>query len=124
MKNKLDNLKKQLQDALIKFKDVMQKEKDEYIRDSAIQRFEFTFELCWKTLKVYLGEKGVRIYSPKDAIKEAFQADLIDEDLKWLAMIETRNLTSHVYNEAMAEKVYEALADYVPLIDSLVKKIN
>ena len=124
MKSKLDNLKKQLHDALIKFKDVMQKEKDEYIRDSAIQRFEFTFELCWKTLKAYLGEKGVRIYSPKDAIKEAFQIGLIDEDPKWLAMIETRNLTSHVYNEAMAEKVYEALADYIPLIDSLIKKLN
>ena len=124
MKSKLDNLVCQLKDACIKFEDVMQQEKNEYIRDSAIQRFEFTFELTWKNLKAYLEEKGVRVYSPKDAIKGAFQVGLIEEDPKWLEMIETRNLTSHVYKEAMAEKVYSSLAGYIPLIKKLVKDIE
>jgi len=124
MKSKLDNLVCQLKDACAKFEDVLQQEKNEYIRDSAIQRFEFTFELTWKTLKAYLEEKGVRAYSPKDAIKGAFQVGLIEENTKWLEMIETRNLTSHVYKEAMAEKVYSSLAGYIPLIKKLIKDIE
>ena len=124
MKSKLDNLVCQLKDACIKFEDVMKQKKNEYIRDSAIQRFEFTFELTWKNLKAYLEEKGVRVYSPKDAIKGAFQVGLIEEDPKWLEMIETRNLTSHVYKEAMAEKVYSSLGGYIPLIKKLVKDIE
>jgi nucleotidyltransferase substrate binding protein (TIGR01987 family) len=123
MKNKIDNLICQFKDAFAKFQDVMQQNKNEYIRDSAIQRFEFTFELMWKTLKAYLEEKGVRVYSPKDAIKGAFQVGLIEDDSKWLAMIETRNLTSHVYNETMAERVYASLKDYIPLLKKLIKDI-
>ncbi|WP_448568477.1 nucleotidyltransferase substrate binding protein [Thermus sp.] len=38
--------------------------KDEFVRDSAIQRFEFTFELSWKTLKTYLELQGLRSTRP------------------------------------------------------------
>lgn len=125
MKSKLENLIKQLREAFKRFEDVMQKEKDEYIRDSAIQRFEFTFELVWKTLKVYLeSEKGLRVYSPRDAVKSAFQVGLIGDDIKWIEMIETRNLTSHVYNEEIAEKVYKSISSYLPLIRKLVDDLS
>ena len=54
MKNKLENLIRQLRDACTKLEDAMRQKKDEFIRDSAIQRFEFTFELAWKAMKAYL----------------------------------------------------------------------
>ena len=47
-------------------------------------------------MKAYLMENGIRVFSPKDAIKGAFQNGLIPEDLKWLEMIETRNLTTYI----------------------------
>lgn len=124
MRSKLDNLISSLGDAFAKLQKALEKEKDEYIRDSAIQRFEFTFELTWKTLKACLEEKGIRVYSPRDAMKGAVQVGLIADDPRWLGMIRTRNLTSHVYNEAMAEGIYAALFDYVPLIRKLLEDLT
>ena len=63
-------------------------------------------KIALATMKAYLMESGIRVFSPKDAIKGAFQNGLIPEDLKWLEMIETRNLTTYINNEDMAEKVY------------------
>jgi nucleotidyltransferase substrate binding protein (TIGR01987 family) len=125
MKNKLWNLIDQLKNALERFEEVMRQEKNDFIRDSAIQRFEFTFELMWKTLKAYLEDKGVNdLYSPRDVIRTAFRAGIIENDLKWLEMIKTRNMTSHIYNEAMAEDVYASLSCYPPLIKELFGKIS
>lgn len=124
MKTKLENLKSQLKSAFERFKDVMEKEKDEFIRDSAIQRFEFTFEISWKAMKVYLEEKGaINLYFPRDVIRNAAQAGIINSS-KWLKMIETRNITSHIYNENMAEKVYNELPDYIPLIKELIEDLE
>ena len=120
MSSKLESLTSQLKSAVARFTAVMQKEEDEYIRDSAIQRFEFTFELAWKTLRAYLGEKGVRVDTPRDTFKEAFQIGMIDDDPGWLEMIKTRNMTSHIYNEKMAEGVYAVLPAYLPLFKKLV----
>jgi len=124
MSSKLESLIKDLRNALGKFEQVMQKEENEYIRDSAIKRFEFTYELAWKTLRAYLKEKGVRVYTPRDTIREAFQAGLIDNNPNWMRMVDTRNATSHIYNEAMAEGVYKTLPVYLPLIKSLVGKLG
>jgi len=46
MNDKFENLVSQYNKALLRLQDVMTKKKDEYIRDSAIQRFEFTYELA------------------------------------------------------------------------------
>ncbi|MFH0800027.1 MAG: HI0074 family nucleotidyltransferase substrate-binding subunit [Pseudomonadota bacterium] len=125
MKNKLTNVIKQFQDAVGKLDDVMQQKKDEYMRDSAIQRFEFTFELAWKAMKAFLEkEKGLKVYSPRDAIKAAFQVSLIGEDNTWIEMIETRNLTSHVYHEETAERVYHSIPRYLPLFKKLGEDIQ
>lgn len=125
MRDKLDNLIGQFGDAVLGFGRVLKQDKNEYIRDSAIQRFEFSFELGWKALKSFLEvEKGIRVYSPRDAIKEAFRVGLIDDDPTWLKMMETRNLTSHVYNEGMAETIYNSLPQYLGLLEKLAKELG
>jgi len=124
MKSKLESLLSQLKNAYARFKEVMEKEKTDIVRDSAIQRFEFTFELAWKTMKAYVEEKGARVLFPKDAIKEAFRARIISDGDGWLDMLETRNMTSHIYGEVMAEKVYTRLKNYLPLIESLIKELS
>jgi len=120
MNDKFENLVSQYKEALLRLQDVMTKKKDEYIRDSAIQRFEFTYELAWKGMKAYLKEKGViEINFPKDVIRTAFKAGLISDDPLWLDMVDTRNQTSHLYKESMAEDVYSKIKKYLPLFEKL-----
>lgn len=124
MSSKFINLLKSLKEALRRFEEVMKEEENEFIRDSAIQRFEFTYELSWKTIKAYLEEKGIKeLYSPKDVFKAGFQEGLIDDEQKWVEMIETRNKTSHLYKESMAEEVYLKLPVYLKIISELIGKL-
>jgi nucleotidyltransferase substrate binding protein (TIGR01987 family) len=76
--------------------------------DSCIQRFEFTFEALWKTLKVVLLEKeGIEANSPKSVLNAAYKQRLINNEEIWLAMLEDRNHTSHTYDEETADHIYE-----------------
>ncbi len=77
--------------------------------DSSIQRFEFTFELFWKTLKAILAEGGQQAYFPKEVLKLAYQGKLIHHQEMWLDMLKDRNETSHVYNEAIADQIYHRI---------------
>jgi len=73
-----------------------------------IQAFEYNYELAWKTLKdfyEYQGEKGIQ--GSRDAIQIAFQRGLIEDGDLWLAMVQSRILTSHTYNEEITEKILE-----------------
>lgn len=90
-------------------------------RDSAIQRFEITFDVCWKTLKEKLrADFGVEASSPKKIFQEAFKQGLIDNDNVWIEMTDTRNETSHVYNEAFAEAVLQKLPKICEALEKLL----
>jgi nucleotidyltransferase substrate binding protein (TIGR01987 family) len=79
---------------------------DEFLRDSAIQRFEFCYELAWKMLKLWLEAEGVSALSPRQTLQESLQAGLIDDGNAWSEIQRYRNLTSHTYNERLADEVY------------------
>jgi len=106
MTDKLHNLLKTFEGAISRFEDALNQAPNEYIRDSAIQRFEFVFELFWKILKAYSERAGLRAFSPRDALRSGFQLGIISEEEDWFHMLEDRNLTSHTYNEATAELIY------------------
>lgn len=86
-----------------------------------IQGFEFTHELAWKTLKDFLENRGVLdLYGSKDVIRHAFSVGLIEKGQVWMDMIQSRNLTSHTYNEATAAQIATAiLGDYFPEFEAL-----
>jgi len=100
----------------------------ELIRDATIQRFEFTFEVVWKTLKLYLERQGHECGGPRPTLKKAFAENLIptpEEADHLLQMLEDRNLTSHAYDEALAGMIYRHIVqDYAPLLGSMAKKIQ
>lgn len=88
-------------------------------RDAAIQRFEYTFEGVWKAGKAFLREiEGLEIGSPKGVIRGFFQVGLLTENQTALAlsMVDDRNLTSHTYNEGLAEQIYDQLGNYAELM--------
>ena len=80
-----------------------------------IQAFEFTHELAWNTLKDFLQEHGANnIFGSKDATRQAFAAQLIEDGETWMAMIQSRNQTSHAYDEAaVAEITRSIISSYV-----------
>ncbi|MDF0673697.1 MAG: HI0074 family nucleotidyltransferase substrate-binding subunit [Nitrospira sp.] len=116
MTDKLHNLLRLLDTALVRLEGALTQPVNEFVRDSAIQRFEFTFELFWKSLKAYAEQTGLEAYSPKDSIRTAFQLGVIPEHSDWFHMLEDRNLTSHTYNEARAEIIYSHLPGYLRLL--------
>jgi nucleotidyltransferase substrate binding protein (TIGR01987 family) len=91
-------------------------------KEGAIQRFEFAFELAWKTLKDYLEEQGVVLepVTPRNVIKEAFAAKLLDDRQVWIDMMLHRNLLSHTYDFKTFETVLDAVEHrYFPALDRL-----
>lgn len=77
-----------------------------------IQGFEYTRELAWNTLKDLLEERGVQnLYGSRDTTRAAFRTCLIENGDTWMEMIQSRNLTTHTYNESTAAQIVKAILD-------------
>jgi len=91
-------------------------------KEGAIQRFEFAFELAWKTLKDYLDHTGITVQpvTPREVIKTAFQAKMIEDGQVWIDIMLHRNLLSHTYNFRTFDDVLLAFeARYYQAFDRL-----
>jgi len=86
------------------------------ILDATIQRFEFTVELLWKTLKRALEESGrTAPATPREVFAAAWQTGwLEDDELLWRRIVADRNRTAHVYDDATAREIYLRIRDYAP----------
>jgi nucleotidyltransferase substrate binding protein (TIGR01987 family) len=91
-----------------------------------VQGFEFTFELSWKLLKDYLETKGFKdFHGSKDTFKLAFQEGLISDGETWMKMIDTRNRSSHTYEENIAKEIIViVLSNYFFKFKELSEKMN
>ena len=78
-------------------------------KEGVVQRFEYTFELAWKTLKDYLVYSGIVFdqITPRRVIKEAFAARIIEDGQTWIDMLEQRNLMSHTYDKETFDGVIQ-----------------
>ncbi len=88
-------------------------------RDATIQRFEYSFEAIWKAAKQYLNDiEGLDMGSPKAVIRACFQVGVLNQAQTQLAlsMTDDRNLTTHAYNEPVAETIYAKIKDYQVLL--------
>ena len=92
-----------------------------------IQAFEFTHELSWLLLKDYLADQGVSgISGSRDAVREAVVRELLPAGTEdtWMAMIRSRNLTSHTYNPELAHEIAELIQrSYSPALESLQREL-
>ncbi len=96
------------------------------MRDGVIQRFEFCTELAWKTCREYLLEQGyTEVNSPKPVMRQAFADGLVDNDLVWVEILNARNLTTHLYDDAEATKIFEDIKDnYLHQFQALAGKLE
>ena len=93
----------------------------EIARAAVIQHFEFTYELCWKIMKRYIkmeiGAEANRLFH-KELFRLSAEKWLITDFHQWVKFHDARNRTSHVYNEEVADDVYETAKQFAgPLHD-------
>lgn len=109
---KSGSLRADFERAVARLGAVLALPKDEIVRDSAIQRFQISFELCWKFLKAYLEEEhNASCTSPRTCFRAAFRNGVINDDPFWIELTVLRNYTVHTYNEQLADHVYGRLPD-------------
>lgn len=112
--------------ALERFSNVVTR-KEEFYRegygdvylDLVVKRFEFTYEISWKTIKRYMDFIGIDCQNPRSCFKEALVQGLITDETVWLDMIERRNLSSHIYDQDEIKEILQRLNDYVKAFEEL-----
>ena len=106
-------------------------EQRDLIRDGVIQRFEYTFELSWKTIKRFLemyGLEKVDALNNRDLFRVGFENGLIKDPVRWFDYLSDRNQTSHVYDPTIAADVFSSaqkfLTDAVFLLERLKERVK
>ncbi len=117
----LEKAVKSLEEALNLYNRANTEIEKKAFRDAAIQRFEFSIELSWKTSMKILGSTTA---AAKTAIREMARNDLIDDAEAWLKFIEGRSETSHSYDEDIAQKVFLMILNFLPYAQKLLEKIK
>ena len=104
--------------ALDRLAAALDQPEDEFIRDAAIQRFEFCFELAWKAIQSVGRREGQEASSPRASLSIAWRNGWISDEDLFLDMLEERNRTSHTYREQTAREVFAHLPRFLaPLRD-------
>lgn len=99
-------------------------ETNSLVVDGTIQRYEFVMELYWKTLKRLLSLEGIDVTTPKETLKKAYKVKWIDDEVVWLAMLNDRNMTSHLYDESMARKIYTHIKRNFPVLNETYQSLQ
>ncbi len=94
------------------------------VMDAVIQRFGFTFETAWKSVKLAAKAVGYECKSPKGCLKLAYRMGWIKDEERWLELLEARNLTSHTYDQETAMDVYETVKENFQVFGSLLRELR
>jgi nucleotidyltransferase substrate binding protein (TIGR01987 family) len=121
-KQRFENLEKSYK-LLSKY--INKTELNELERAGIIQLFKIAFELSWKLIKDYLEAQQIIAKSPRDAIKAAYQINLIDDAHAWIDALNDRNLTVHTYDDKVADKMIKDITNrYFGQLSSLYEKLS
>lgn len=108
-----------LEKAIISLEEVLKLEKNAIIRDSAIQRFEYTFEFTVKFIRRYIENNysNMSDYDAnnfRDVIRTAMQLKITNKSFEsWIKYRDARNKTRHGYSEKAAEEVYDVAKEFL-----------
>ena len=106
--------------------DFVDAEKEQKVlRDSLIQRFEYSVDTLWNYLKEYFLEiKGVKQDSPKPIFRQCLKSGLTKEEEteKLLLMVDDRNLTTHTYKEELANEIAKNIPQYFELMEKVLEE--
>ncbi len=124
---RFEERRKDLVNATSRLKEALEQEDNDITIDGVLHRYEFTFELAWKTLKDYLNYLGIEqnTGSPREVIKESYSNSIIENGEIWIDMMLARNSLSHLYDEETSREIYKEIKEnYIYEIDKLVNKLQ
>ncbi|MDP9048536.1 MAG: nucleotidyltransferase substrate binding protein [Bacteroidota bacterium] len=111
--------------ALGTFEEALLEKPSQLERDGAIQRFEYCFDLAWKTLKRSLERRGLLdLNSPRSVFTAAFTDGIIDDETIWSTIILRRNASVHTYNQKLAEALFSELPVYYDAMYQLLQRLK
>lgn len=110
--------------AANRFEDFRKNLNTDQEKAGAIQAFEYSYELAWKTIKRLLEKRVNNLYSLKEIFREAAVAGLINEPKLWFHFIEIRNLTVHTYNEKNVELIIAIFDDFSKALSELLLNLE
>lgn len=113
-----------LLDAAKTFDEALDQVDSTLTRDGAIQRFEYTFELTWKTLKRILKHRGIDVNSPRETLRQAAQEGLLQDIERWFDFLNYRNSATHTYNDVIADEIFDNLSDFQKVLHTLLAKVK
>lgn len=111
-------------DALERLREALARPEDEFIRDASIKRFEFCFELAWKSIRSIGRLEGQDCVTPRAAFSLAWQARWLEDEGIWLDVLDARNKTAHTYREQTAKEVYSSLPSSLPAFEQLLRNLQ
>lgn len=123
----IDKIRKQTQDitqALARLKEALPLPPIPIHKDGIIQRFEFTFELSWKLMQTIAAYEVIEAFGPNQSIRVAAQLGYIDNPQAWMACLKSRNYATHLYNESIADRVYEKAKTLPALVEALLVSVE
>ena len=97
-------------------KNTLDREQQDIVRDGVIQRFEYTFELSWKTIKRYLqmyGLENIDKLNSRELFRAGFESGLIKDASVWFDYLTDRNQTSHIYDQNVAADVFDSAGNFL-----------
>ena len=129
MKLDLSSLQKALSSLQKAIHRAEKNRQDEEIRDSVIQRFEYTYELSWKMLKRQLEQESatpdlIDQLSFRDLLRDAAEKGILNDIEPWFVYREQRNITSHAYDANKANSVYMTVLDFVKDAELLLQSLE
>ena len=123
---RLDNYGRALQTLRSAAELAAQRPLSELEQQGLIQGFEFTHELAWNLLKDFLEAQGIAgLIGSRDAIRTAFKNGLLEDGETWMEMIKARNLSSHTYQQDLAQRIAtDILTRFYPAFVALEQRMR
>lgn len=123
-KQRFDNFERALHQLTLAIELKAQRPLSNLEQQGLIQGFEFTHELAWNVLKDYLEMEGIQgLVGSRSTAREAFKRGLVRDGEAWMDMIEKRNLSSHTYNQSVANTLATAISEsYYPAFCELQQR--
>lgn len=116
------------QKAFKSLNEALARQKSDIVRDSVIKRFEYTYELGWKIVKIFLNQAhGIDVFSPKECFRSLRSLQIFSESEteSLLQMVDDRNLIIHTYAEEFSDQLYGRIRKkYVGLFQRLDEVIG
>ena len=125
--NRFQERLSEYKNAVDRLEEALKEPESEIVVDGVLQRFEFTFELAWKTMKDALEYIGLvdKTGSPRENIQLGFRHGLIEDGEKWIEIMLSRNSLAHLYDEKTSRNIYKKIkTEYIQEFKKLREKLE